>query len=402
MKKLLFLLLSINIFAGVVELEKLYEEQNYKEVIKEARILKSEFGNPKLHMLWAKSAEELGELDEAMSAYERVIMLDENNIDAKVALAKIYNKTKRDELALETKKDLQNYQLTPKQRDMLELIKDRDLQSIKAKAKVSLGYDSNINSSGNNKKSSSFNRFHGSVSYINDLADTKEWYLRGDLNLYYQDNVGYDYYNMFLADVGVGIGYAKNFYNIYIPMSYRVVNYLDEDLLRQIKFEPKIDISFGKSIVNMNLKYAQRSYKPSIYKIMDDSSYGIGGGFYYFSGMDFLYVKFSHENFSAENSRSIYIDRDMFTLSGGVNYGFYDRLVSRLGYKHRIGLYDDNSLSENEKREDNYRQIELKLSYYLKREMELYVSNKVIDNSSNNDSTDYTKNVVMFGLSANY
>ncbi len=174
MKKLIILLLSLNLFADMAELEKLYEEANYEKAIQQARELKSEYGNPMLHMLWAKSAESLGRLDEAMSAYERVVILDENNLEAKLSLAEIYNKTSRKQLALESKKDLQNYKLTPKQREMLELIKDQEVQSIKAHAKLAFGYDNNLNVSSLDKKTSSFSRINGSVSYLNDFKDKKE------------------------------------------------------------------------------------------------------------------------------------------------------------------------------------------------------------------------------------
>jgi predicted porin len=207
---------------------------------------------------------------------------------------------------------------------------------------------------------------------------------------------------MFFGSVDLGLGYAGAGYNVYVPVGYGLVNYLDKDLLEQLTVEPKIDILLDDLILNVNAKYLKREYKPRIYKIMDDSSYGAGVGAYYLSGKDFVYLKLKYENFSADSIQSLFVDKDLFTAVTGVNYNFADLLVSRLDYRYRKGLYDDNALLKSEKREDDYHQFELKLSHYLNEKLELFASNRYVKNKSNNISTDYTKNITMFGLSANY
>lgn len=392
----------LSLLAGIEKCKTYYENGEYEKAIKEARASKDEYSNPELHLIWAKSAEALGRLDEAMSAYERVIILDDNDIDAKVTVANIYNKTNRNELAQESKKELQNYQLTPEQRSSLGLIKDEEIQAIKAQAKISFGYDNNINVSADDKKSTTFGRFNGSVSYINDLQGKKEWYLRSDLKLYYQNNSDAHKYDMFFGSVDMGVGYAGGGYNVYVPVGYGLVNYLDENLLKQFTIEPKIDILLDDLILNINAKYLTRNYRPNRYKIMDDSSYGGGLGAYYLSGKDFVYLKLKYENFSADDVQSLYVDKDLYTVVTGVNYNFADLIVSRLDYRYRKGLYDDYALLKSEKREDDYHQFELKFSHYLNEKLELFISNRYVKNKSNNISTDYTKNITMFGLSANY
>jgi opacity protein-like surface antigen len=386
----------------VTEVQNFYDAGDFSEAIAEARASKSEYSDPQLHLLWGKSAEALGHLDEAMSAYERVIILDEDNVDVKVALADIYNRTKRDELALDTKKELQNYQLTPEQRSSLGLIKDKDIQRIKAQAKISIGYDDNINVSNDDEESTAFTRLNASLSYIDDLEDKKEWYLRSDLKVYYQNNVDAHNYDMLFSSIDLGVGYAGDGYNIYMPVGYGFVNYLDENLLDQISFEPRVDISLDDLILNINTKYVQRNYKPSMYKIMDERSYAVGAGAYYLSGIDFTYFNFKYEKFSADDAQSLFIDKDLLTFVLGVNYNISDILVTRLDYRYRLGLYDDEVVAKSEKREDSYNQIELKLSHFIDENMELYLSNRYAKNSSNNISTDYTKNISMFGLSVNY
>ena len=405
MKKIILLIIAtISIYAGIIEVETLYNNNEFEKAIEEARASKDEYSNPRLHLLWAKSAEALGRDDEAMSAYERVIMLDDENVDARVALAKVYDKTKRHDLANETKIELQNYQLTPEQRNSLGLLKGEDIEEVKAQAKLSVGYDSNINVSANkaDKISTFFGRFSGSASYINELGDKNGLYARADFKLYYQNNTSAHYYDMLLAGLDLGLGYSGDGYSVHVPLGYDRIHYLDVDMLGQFRLEPKVNITFDNIIINANLKYSKRSYKQDIHKGMNDTSYGIGSGLYYLLGKNFAYINLKYETFSSDETlHSLYIDRDTVTASIGLNYNISDSIVSRIDYRYRLSSYDDLA-TLTEKREDDYNQFELKLSYYLDEKLELYISDRYIKNNSNYTQSDYSKNIAMFGLSVNY
>lgn len=404
MNKVIYLLLfsAMTLFAGIDKMQQYYDVKNYKKVIKEARASKSEYSNPQLHLLWAKSAEVLGRLDEAMSAYERVIMLDEDNVEARVSLAAIYNQTNRLVLARETKKELDNYQLTPEQRLSLGIIKGEDIDKIKAQAKLSFGHDTNVNVSADDEKSTLFSRLSANASYINELGAKKAWYARADMKLYYQNNASAHYYDMSVVGLNVGAGYAGDGYSVYVPIGYSNIHYLDVNMLDQISLNPKVSFLLDELIINTNVKYSQRKYKQSENKNMDDTSFGLGAEAFYLMGKDFSYVNFSYENFSADNSGSTFIDRNMLTLSMGLNYNYSKDLITKFDYRYRRGSYDDDITSGGKKREDNYQQLEVKVSHYLKEKLELYVSERYVKNSSNNSETDYTKNIAMFGVSLNY
>ena len=406
MNRLINILLfsSITLFASVEQVQQYYEAGQYEKAIKEAKSSKSEYSNPNLHLLWAKSAEALGRVDEAMSAYERVVMLDEENVDVKLRLANIYSKTQRYTLASESKKELQNYQLTPEQRNSLGLLRGEDVEELKAKASLNMGYDSNINvGASGDEISTLFGRFSGSVSYINELKAKKAWYTRADLKLYYQNNMDAHYYDMLVAGLDMGLGYAGDNYTFYIPIGYDTIHYLDVNMLSQLRLEPKVNITLDDMIVNVNAKYSSRSYKQTIHKGMDDTSFGFGSGLYYLIGKDFAYINFKYENFSSDKTlHNQYIDKNMITSSIGLNYNVNDFLVSRFDYRFRLGSYDDVVLDTNDKRKDNYNQFEVKLSHFLDEKQELYISNRYVKNSSNYADADYTKNIVMFGISVNY
>jgi len=423
MKIIIFLTtLSVLAFADYATVSKLYNAAQYQKAINEAKSSFDEYSNPKLHFLWAKSAEVLGHTGEAMSAYERVVMLDESNTNARVALLKIYQKSSRNKLAQEMRQELQNYQLTPAQRTSLGLLKGTNIHSFKAKATLGVGYDSNINVSATGSDldgyyqttgrtgelSTLFSRLNGSVSYINEIQEQGAWYVRGDARLYYQNNSDAHYYDMFVGSLEAGVGYTGDGYTFYLPLGYDKVNYLDVGLLSQVRLTPTLNITLNENyILNLNAKYATRAYPKARYKGMGDSSYGIGFGLYYLFDKNYAYAKVDYGDFSSkENIHNAYIDKSMLTLSLGVNYALSTWLVARVDYRYRKGSYDDtinvSSAVESTSRSDDYNQIELKLSHYFAGHYEVFISDRYVKNSSNYLPAEYTKNIFMFGLSANY
>lgn len=399
MRLIIFLsTIPLLLLASYENTKEFYEAGEYEKATIEARASTSEYNNPQLHLLWAKSAQKLGRLDEAMSAYERVVMLDETNVDAKFELAQVYDKTSRVTLAKETSKELQNYQLTPEQRTALELIEGASIQKVKAKASLMLGHDSNINvSAASDKLSSLFTRFNGSVSLIDEFADENGAYARGDLKLYYQNNTDAHYYDMFIGSLDGGFGFRQGGYNIYVPVGIDKVNYLNTSLMLQYKFEPRVDISLDKNyIVNVATSYKKRVYNEAKYEIMNDSSLSVGFGLYYMMDRDFIYFNAKYESFSSsEDVHALYIDKDMITISLGANYNLNSWLVSRLDYRYRSASYSDQ-------RDDDYHQAQVKFSHFFKDKYEIFVSDRYLTNSSNYVPANYTKNIAILGLSMSY
>lgn len=418
-KVILFIALTVVANASYNKAKAFYDAKEYQKAVVEAKSSTEEYSNPKLHLIWGESEEALGDEKQAMSAYERVVMLDENNVEARVKLVKIYQKTHRIYLAKKMKKELQNYQLIPKQRSSLALLEQESISSIKAKVILSMGYDSNINvsakehdlntyyktNSSQGKRATLFSRLNGNGSYINELAEKGGWYVRSDLKLYYQDNFNATHYDMFIGGLVGGIGYTGSNYMLYVPLSYDRIHYLGTDMLAQVTLTPKLSMSLSKNLIlDMDIKYASRSYVKDKYKNMNDNSYGASAGFYYLFDKNFFYTKLRYEDFSStKNTYFSYIDRTQIGIATGVNYNLRDIMIARVDYKYRKSNYSDllHPLVTT-KRADDYNQVALKLSHYFHKSYELFISDKYIKNSSNYVPAKYTKNIVMFGMSANY
>jgi len=414
MKKITGLLLTtqMTLFASMAEVQTLYDQKKYEAAILEAQKSPQEFGNPKLHLLWAKSEEALGNDEMAMSAYERVLMMDPDNTEVRVHLTSLYAYLDRDDLANKMLKSTENYQLTPSQRMSLDTLKKADLETIKASASLSIGYDSNVNVSPNDlnipnneeAQSSLFTQFKGHISYTHELDEKSGWYLRSDADMFYQNNADASYYNLFAGSMDLGFGYRDKNYDLFLPVKYGRVNYLDRDFMETIGIEPRANIVFSKSLIgNINARYTERSYLHDSDKNRDDTVFGYGAGLYWLFDKNFAYFKANYADYDAKHTDKLrFTDKETLSINVGVNYDINDWFVARLDYRYRYTLYRDFADDGSKQRSDDYEQYEFKFSKMVSDTTEGSLLYRYSNNRSNYGLAEYDKDVVMFGFQYNY
>jgi hypothetical protein len=414
MKKITALLLMapITLLAGIAEIQTLYDQKKYAQAISEAQESTSEYGNPKLHLLWAKSAEALGEDEMAMSAYERVLMLDPDDTEVRVHLVKFYASTDRDELADEMLKSTENYQLTPAQRTSIKTLYGDDPKRLKASASIEMGYDSNINVSPGDldlphlgeEIDTMFTQFKGSLSYTHELDEKGGWYLRSDADIFYQNNADASYYNLFAVSANIGLGYSNDLYDAFLPISYGHIHYLDRDLLESVSVDPRINFAFSKSFIgNINARYTQRSYLEEADRNRDDSVTGIGLGLYWLFEKNFAYISTNYDNYSAKYSDSLrFTNKETTRVAMGINYNVEEWFIARFDYRYRYAKYDDSIEGSGDKRSDDYHQTEYKVSRMLTDTMEASLLYRYSKNNSNYELAEYDKDIVMLGIKYNF
>lgn len=419
MRKTLTLLLiaQITLFAGIDNIQALhtlYDQGKYDAVIAEAQQSTNKFGNPQLHLLWGKSAEALGQDEMAMSAYERVLMLDPDDVEVRVHLTSLYANLDRDELAAEMSKSTENYQLTPAQRSSLDTLKKVDADDLKIAATLGIGYDSNINVSPSDLDiissekalSTMFSQFTAHLSYRYDLNENKDWYIRTDADLFYQNNFESDanYYNIFAASADVGLGYRGEKYDIFLPVKYGRLHYFERDFMETVGLEPRINLTLTPSLIGaLNARYTERTYFDAADKNRDDTISGYGGGLYWLFNKNFVYLTSNYDDYRAEHSNSLrFTDKETFNLSAGINYDLINLFIARLDYRYRYTLYGDFLPDRDKQRNDYYNQGELKVSRMFLDTIEGSLLYRYSNNRSNYDLAEYDKDVVMFGLQYNY
>ncbi len=403
--KLLLPLLFSNILlqASYVKMLDYYDKEKYVQVIAEAKKSYSEYSNPELHLLWAKSAEKLGLTTEAMGAYERVIILDENNSDAQSALGTIYKNTNREELPVNPYAPQNNGKW-------------------KIKTDLSLGHDSNVNANpggtaldeyygvvGNTGTvSSNFMRFTGDIAYIQKLEEAEGWFVKSTLNLYSQSNFSAHKYDLTVGTAALGAGYNSTNYSFYLPLSYDYIHYLDKNLMERYRFMPSLYIPLSaQALLNISANYTRRSYRDQEDKKNDAYTLGAGMGLYYSMDNSSAYLNIKYEERTAEETfSSQYIDANFITVDAHIKHSFRDTLFAEVAYTFRYGDYKDNIgtllIPSKTIREDYFNQLDIKLTQVLTKNIELYLRNTYADNRSNYMPTEYDKNVFMFGISVIY
>ena len=401
MFRTLLILLSFNIalFANYTKALHYYKSGQYTQAIDEAKSSKTSYSNPNLHLVWGLSAQQLGRLNEAMSAYERVLLLDKSNKQAQDALNEIYKKTKRYDLL--NNKESQSY-----------------LHKWHANLAVSFGYDNNLNAMPDsdtlkdyfgdyvdtNKTSSPFTLFTASIEYTDDFKEKDAWYAKYLLQGYMQTNSDADFYDLQTISFESGLGYKVQTYNLYFPISYHMVNYLGKSLLRQSRIHPKLLIPLEDNrILDFNLIYSQNKYIHTEDKVKDDTTYAIEIGNYFLNTQGYISAHLKYEQHSAiHGATSKYIGADFWTLKLGTKRALTSKLLATINYRFRYGQYDDVVGTSMTTRDDNFHQLDTKISYQWTKKSHIFITNSYSENSSNYPGAVYTKNTLHIGLDFTY
>lgn len=403
--------LSVVVFANITHIQTLYDQKNYAQAIEAAKESFASYGNARLHILWGQSAESLGNYEEAMSAYERVLMITPDNAVVRVKLANLYTKTGRNYLIKQLLEGTEDYQLTSNEKDTIEALMQGDESSLSASASISAGYDSNINVSPADLEipnteeviSTKFMRLQAGLTYTYKLEDIENTYLQSGLALSSQHNEE-RYFDLLLGVANAGVGYRSDNFDLYVPLKYSRLYFLNRDMMESIGINPEFNYILSSSLIgNLNAKYTNRRYIQEADQVMDDSILGIGTGLYWLQGDNLAYLKASYNDYRAKfEEESLFIGKESIEVSTGLTYYLKDDIFLDLSYRYRDTSYDDNVASTQQKRSDEYQQADVKLGHLFADDFEGSLSYSYASNSSNSLPSEYSKNIVMCTLKYRY
>ncbi|QSZ42754.1 DUF560 domain-containing protein [Sulfurimonas aquatica] len=395
-----------------------YKIANYEKAIEYIKKDTLNYENAKLHLLWGKCELGLGNTNEAMAAFERALIFDEHNVEAELALLKLYDESGRVELSESMLQTLEQEDISEVQKEYISKIQGRQLETYSLRALAGVGYDSNINVSADvdelNKyygvggnigaESTLFGTVNGAIEYKNELQSKDEWYVKAKGNLFYQNNLDAHYYDMFFGGVEAGVGYARANYNLYIPLAYNRLHYLETDLFSQYSLNPQLTYALDQNFILLsNISYLNRSYLKAEYESRGYSAIGGSLGVYYLLENNFVYLNAKVNNHSSKTSNSgAYVSKLLYSLSLGMSYRVNEWLGSRVDYLYRGSRYEDSLLASDTKRSDNYNQVKVKLFHDFDENFQLFTSLEYAQNSSNYVPAEYRKYVGMLGLEIKY
>lgn len=405
------LIIPMVLSGGIKDIQNLYDQKNYMDVIKEAKKDTSLYGQVQLHILWAKSAEALENTEEAISAYERVLMLSPDHQEARIALAKLYSNSGRMMLTKQLSEDTEDYRLSPEERTNITALIVEDDQSVKISANIGVGYDSNINvspgdldlPSSGEEIGSSFVKLQAALTRTHQLEDIVNVYLRGSAALSYQSNEE-SYYNLFTGIASVGVGYMNEEFDFFVPVHYGRLYYLESDLLESVGVKPRVNIALSSTLVgNINVRYEKRNYLQEVDKYRDDSVLGAGLGLYWLLSDSVSYLKANYNDYSAQYKEIIpFIEKNAIELSTGIDYEIDDKYTANANLLYRYSSYDDPIAQNQDERSDDYYKVDLKLSRDILKDFAGSVSYSYASNDSNYAPSEYRKHIFMCNLNYKY
>ena len=359
--------------------------------------------------------EKEGNTNLAQAAYERAIIKDVNATQARYKLVKLYDTQSIPESKNAVIQGMDKSKLTPAQRTSLVTLQQEPqshLNLFKARASLNIGYDSNINispadsiaqdfSDVQSEQSSAFARLRADLSYLHDLGSSGGWFVRSDLNFYYQNNFSAHDYDLTYGRVYVGAGYRREKYTFYLPLYYDRMHYLTKDLLQEYGLHPDFMFKVATDFfINVNANYMQRQYIQSEDTFRNDTMLGGGGGLFWIHKTDMVYLKLLYENYNAtENIAAAFTDKERFSTQIGTIYSFVNILDMNVNYLYKHENFKEVS---GVKREDSTHDVKAQLKHNFTSYLSISGEYHFTKNDSTYELAKYQKHEMLLGVEYNY
>ena len=359
---------------------------------------------------WAECEAKLGNDEGAMSAYERVLMINPDNEQAARALAKLYRKYRMDREAGMLNETLGIRRSMPvKQKTVSMPPQDsRPLVATHFTATLAAGYDDNLNfgihtvdlGTLTENLRSFFHAFDLSGSYVNELSGEGGFSFRSNFGLYWQDNHSAPTYNMLYGSLDMGLGYETSRFLLYAPLVYRRMGYFNTDLYQQYGIAPRLTLKLRTALLmEIGAEYLKRRYLDNAYTSGDDTLKGVSVGLTRFFGKHSLYLRGAYGRYDADRATpALFTNHQYYQLQLGINYAL--RRIGTLGlqYRYTHNTYEEGIGTGTRKRKDDLNQVTLSLIRSIAKDLQIVASYTWAHNSSNYPSTSYTKRTATFGL----
>lgn len=376
-KKLSLLLLASSIVCANYIDE--FNNKNYKKALELAKAqCEIDCSDEKLNLILAKSAEKLKDTKEAIAAYDRVLIINEDNIEARFSIANLYYDNGNPELMRdELNYMLNNLDLSTAQKNRINnLLKDLD-NSLNAKRpyfiglNIGFGYDSNPLYGNNNF-----------TDFINkEIRNFKNEKANGSMSLLFNIDGAYnfDFTNNYSAELYASFNNKKYFKN-------KSENYPDLNVL-SLAFNPKYQLNnkaftlnLGYDFVmlrragflhsiNTGFTFEHNVNENYLYSVYYDYSKGIFAKSYdkdsnfnhhtlginnvYAYRQNIYYFNLAYDLEKAKNSFSSNSDFSSYNLKIGAIFPFDNKITFKPSLSYTHTKYSKEDTSYFSKRKDN-------------------------------------------------
>lgn len=370
--------------------------------------------NPEYNFLLGRSALELKMYDEALTAFDRVLMLNPTHTRTRLELARLYFETKQLEQASHELDLVLKENIPQNVRDIATAFKARvDESKSKHRFSVALivggGYDSNANNdigkkefiipsfnipiSGNEKVSDSNLFATMVVNHVYDFGDKGGWSLENALVGYNKLNVDLTNNNLNLFSLSTSPVYTYEKYRFSMPLNYDRV-YLDG---KGYMYNLSASLKGAYMLDETSQLEAGYLFKRGFYD-KDDAQDVKGSTFFGSYKKAFgeeepilLSLSTSYSDNAEVNSGRTDVASTGNSYSIELSKSFKNGLRTSLSYTYSITDFEKVDVLYGTKRSDDRDEYEFGLGYTLKENMLLNASVTYAKNSSNHDPFNYDK-----------
>jgi len=366
-----------------------------------------------------RSAFEIGKYDEAMAAYDRVLILDTKNIRAHLEIARIYYILKEYSLALSELDIVLKHKLPAKVKQNILSFKQTVLQTQHDKRQklffaenfsFGISYDDNVNNDignvsflipaynifleGNHKKADSYLFVNGRVNSFYDFGERGGWGIAAALSLYDSSNKRFKRYNSTMLATTITPIFATTEYKIEFPFTYNKL-FLDG---KSNSYTYSLGIS-GSYFINPT-SLLSSSYTYSSLRNSDNSQYNyrtdsLSISYQKSLGKTPLKISLStgYQKYTkATNSTRTDISGYALNYNLKLSRKIYKKLSGYIGYSYFTKKYKDVDVLFQNKREDSQKSYSAGLTYAYSKTFKILLNGQSLKNHSNQKIFNYDKN----------
>lgn len=408
---------------GLADLYDLYNKKEYKQVHKKTKAyLKQNPLSLDGNLLLGNCAYKLGNYDEAMAAYDRVLILEPEHTYAKFQEAKIYIKSKQENMAKLELDALLAKKLTKKQRSNILKLRDsiKNTSPKKAIAKssdfngeVGLGLMYDTNPSANIGEKSfvlpAYSIEYNGTKQENDFAHYENLYLQINRDMYKSFGLlaSFNAYNKSYFDLdendfsyllfNLSPYYNAGDYKIFLPLVFNKVFLDHSSYLNTFGGGITVKKSINKGLVEAGYKYLENRYYGEDQS--KDSRYQniyLGLRYILFDDMlAYMYAKYTH-NREKEDLRTD-INYNSLGFDIGARKEIFMNLIARAKFSFNSYKYKDINRVFLNKRDDDIYSYSLGLSYNINSASSVDFDVKLLDKRSNQFLYEYDRIMTMLG-----
>ncbi|GAB6068926.1 hypothetical protein JCM30760_00230 [Thiomicrorhabdus hydrogeniphila] len=401
----------------------LYNNHNYESAYKLFLVLvEQDYSSVDYSFYLAQTAAKLHKDQEAITAYERILILQPNNTRAKLELGKIYYDQAEFTLAKTYFDDAKNDEVPDTVRKNINLFLDQ-IENKTQKSKLSgsiilgVGHDNNINVSpeasswfvpvfGQNFNSASdpvANLYTEQAALVTHIYNARSKYgfdIKNNLLFYNKSIPGESEYNILFLRYQPSLIFTKENYTVETALQYDTMRYGGDAYLETYGFVPKIShVIDSTSLVSAHLKLLFKNYLRSSDQQRDAS----------YNELGFKYFKKITTNTTWLNSVDLAQERqdkkttlDVSNNSWSVKTGFYHLFSSSIQLGTELQYSQKNHIDKNlfflNKREDSTLTGSIFLSKNINKDIAVQLRVEHINNNSNQEAYTYNKNVFLVNL----